>query len=205
MIDAALAALTRKSHVDMTLGEIAKIAGTQPSMIRYYFGNMDGLLTAVSDHLTRHTEERLAEAEKELDPEKGAAEPIVRALVGIYYNLPFAAARSIMVIEALRPGSSLIGNFRSRTAKKIVVRMIRMIRSSVAHGTYSWNLDVRTAVLSIMSMTTGPMACIPMLDAGQNGATFDQEAWIRHAGLMLDKSFRAEAIGDASRDSAASE
>ncbi|QQV77651.1 TetR/AcrR family transcriptional regulator [Sphingomonas aliaeris] len=189
LLDATFALLRIKSHVDITMGEVAKIAGTQPSMIRYYFGDKDGLLAAVSDVLARHTDEKMAEVERSFDPTKGAAGPIIRALVEIYYNPPLYEAGSIMVIEALRPNSVLIGNFRSRTAKKTVVRMMRMIRSCVANGRYHYDLNIPTAILSIMSLTTGPMACAPMFEAGQNGTAFDQETWINDASLMLEHAF----------------
>lgn len=194
LIDAAFTALTKKNHVDLTIGEVATIAGTQPSMVRYYFGDKEGLLTAVSDVLARHTDQKIAAVEKSFDPTLGAAEPIIRTLVEIYYNPPFSQAGGIMIVEALKPDSAMIKNFRSRTAKRTVVRMMRMIRSCVASGRYRQELNIPAAILSIMSMTTGPMACAPMFEAGQAGAAFDQEEWIRNASAMLEHAFRARAV-----------
>jgi AcrR family transcriptional regulator len=57
---AARQALKTKSPGEITLHEVASIAGVDPALIRYYFGQLSDLMAAVAVEISRHLRERMA-------------------------------------------------------------------------------------------------------------------------------------------------
>jgi AcrR family transcriptional regulator len=61
LILAARQALKTKPPGEITLHEVAAIAGVDPALIRYYFGQLSDLMTAVAVEISRQLRERMAD------------------------------------------------------------------------------------------------------------------------------------------------
>lgn len=60
LVLAARQALKAKTPGEITLHEVASIAGVDPALIRYYFGQLSDLLAAVAVEISRQLRERMA-------------------------------------------------------------------------------------------------------------------------------------------------
>src|ERR1700755_3516313 len=60
LVAAAREALKRKPPGEITLNEIAQIAGVDPALIRYYFGQLSDLFAEAATEITRELRGRLA-------------------------------------------------------------------------------------------------------------------------------------------------
>lgn len=83
IIAAAREALKKKPPGEITLHEIAKIAGVDPALIRYYFGQISDLFTETATEITRELRGRLAA----LIAEKGSAQEKLQRRILIYLDV----------------------------------------------------------------------------------------------------------------------
>jgi len=83
LIAAAREALKRKPPGEITLHEIAQIAGVDPALIRYYFGQISDLFTEAATEITRELRSRLAA----LIAEKGTAQEKLQRRILIYLGI----------------------------------------------------------------------------------------------------------------------
>jgi AcrR family transcriptional regulator len=83
LIAAAREALKRKPPGEITLHEIAQIAGVDPALIRYYFGQISDLFTETATEITRELRGRLAA----LIAEKGTAQEKLQRRILIYLGI----------------------------------------------------------------------------------------------------------------------
>ena len=83
LIEAARQALKTKSPAEVTLAEIAQIAGVDRALIRYYFGHLNDLLAAAAVEITKDLRSRLAT----LINQRGSARSRLERRIAVYLEL----------------------------------------------------------------------------------------------------------------------
>ncbi len=83
LVAAARDALKRKPPGEITLHEVAQIAGVDPALIRYYFGQLRDLFTEAATEITRELRGRLGS----LIAEKGTIRDQVRRRIRVYLEI----------------------------------------------------------------------------------------------------------------------
>jgi AcrR family transcriptional regulator len=190
LIAALRSCLVEKSHLSLTTAEIARVAGTQSSMITYYFGSKDGLQNALNDIIIKSVNDQL-EALEDLfragDLEQASAR-FVRTMVEAYWaDRPSA---SIWLIEAFRPESRAMSSYRSRTSWRVFIRLSRMVRILIEAKIYRPDLDPRYCAASLLSLVIGPLMIRPAWQLKEvKFDNIDIDQWIAHATHMVKSSF----------------
>jgi AcrR family transcriptional regulator len=83
LVGAARLALKTKGPAEVTLAEIAQIAGVDRALIRYYFGHLDDLLAAAAVEITKDLRSRLAA----LINQRGSARSRLERRIAVYLEL----------------------------------------------------------------------------------------------------------------------
>ena len=126
LLAAAKSELAHSSHIDMSARKIAAVAGVHPNMLRYYFGSLEGLLAALVDQTVEDANSRLTEVERSIAGHSNPTAAIVQAITRAYH--PEESIASIMLIEALRPGSRFMMLYEHKQRWRLFKRMERIIR-----------------------------------------------------------------------------
>lgn len=178
--------LYERSHVDLTLRDIAQRAGTSQEMISYYFGGRDGLLATLSAGVSDEIAANLAAVDvHNFDDGLAYMTAIVRALAEPSCHVPNLAA--ILVLETIRTATTVrqryIGDGKSRT--RSAVR--QLIQAGIERGFYSPETDAGIVGLSLLSLVLG----LPLLPSVSDG--IDSERWIQHVGKMVCETIARQA------------
>jgi AcrR family transcriptional regulator len=89
LIDATLALLREKAPSEIGRLDVARKAGVDPALIRYYFGNMSGLMTEVTTILSRQMHAQMAAAEAAAENSEDRLRNRIAAIVKIMSQTPF--------------------------------------------------------------------------------------------------------------------
>jgi AcrR family transcriptional regulator len=187
LISSAENCLHGKSHLEITSRDIAEGAGTQPSMINYYFNNKSGLFYALIHATTSSAASYLKQIERDIEAK--AADPteiIVRGLVQAYpLHRP---SMSIGIIEIFHQHSEIKESYAREGGTKAFLRVEKLIRKLVARGDYRHDLDPASTTWMIFSLVIG----IHVVEAfqravGSGDDVPDPETWIKVIVEMLHK------------------
>ncbi len=106
LLDATDALLSERTTLDVSLSEIANRSGLNSALIKYYFGNKEGLLVSL---LERHAEQQMG-ALKHLVRMKISADEKLRihisGIINAYYRSPYLNRLIHHIIELGQPESS---------------------------------------------------------------------------------------------------
>ncbi|UZW58290.1 TetR family transcriptional regulator (plasmid) [Sphingobium sp. JS3065] len=89
LLNSACALMTERSTIDISLSEIAKHSGLNSALIKYYFGDKQGMLLALVEDILAQSMVRLDQL---VDMKMSAADKIrlhVQAIITIYFRYPF--------------------------------------------------------------------------------------------------------------------
>jgi AcrR family transcriptional regulator len=152
--------LAHKPAHEITVREIAAVAGTSPEMVRYYFNGKDGLITALLDESLMRVQSRLDELKRSVgEATAGHSRLIVSCLAALYleeraagklFNSEFAGAHSQPMELARRSGT-------------IVEAMCQILVGLVERDIYRPTLDPVRAAILIMSLTGCPVRLLDTL------------------------------------------
>jgi AcrR family transcriptional regulator len=148
LIAAAREALKRKPPGEITLHEIAQIAGVDPALIRYYFGQISDLFTATATEITRELRGRLAA----LISEKGSVRDKLQRRILIYLDV-FRTNPNYhrLIIESVH----LSGNPNREPVLRLLRQSLEELEDLVREGSESGELksvDARFLQLAIAAM-----------------------------------------------------
>ena len=148
LIAAAREALKRKPPGEITLFEISQIAGVDPSLIRYYFGQLQDLFAEAAADITRDMRSRLAV----LIAEKGSARDKLERRIRVYLEV-FRANPHYhrLVIEAVHLSDNPIGKTVLRLLQQSLEELGDIVREGVEQGELK-QLDPRLLQLTIAAM-----------------------------------------------------
>lgn len=193
LLSAAEHCLHGKSHLEVTVREIASNAGTHGGMVNYYFNNKDGLFSTLVDAALVSIERRLKQMEADI--EAGVDDPtttLVRGLVETY--IPHSCAISVIFTEIFRQHSAIKDGYSRRGGSRIFDRLERLLQMLVERGTYRKDLDPASTAWMMLCLVIGPHLLEPVGRAMGVGSSPPQmERWIAEVAELLRKHVTADA------------
>lgn len=128
LLNATAQLLSEASNIDVSLNEISQRASVNSAMIKYYFGNKEGLLLAV---LERDAETAMTalKALSEMDiPAQKKLKIHINGIINAYYRSPYINRLIHYMVESGSPAAS------KRVAQIFIEPMIDVYRDIVAQG-----------------------------------------------------------------------
>lgn len=128
LLDATDALLADRATLDVSLGEIAKQSGLNSAMIKYYFGNKEGLLLAL---LERHAEQQMSALEHVVEMDISADQKLkvhISGIINAYYRSPYLNRLIHYMVDMGQPESS------ARVVEIFVKPMIAAYDAIISQG-----------------------------------------------------------------------
>jgi AcrR family transcriptional regulator len=200
LVAAAREALKRKPPGEITLNEIAQIAGVDPALIRYYFGQLCDLFAEAATEITRELRGRLAA----LIAQKGSARESLQRRILVYLDI-FRINPNYhrLIIESVH----LSDNPNRQTVLRLLRQSLEELEDLVREGASSGELkavDARFLQLAIAAMCEFFFSARPIFQ-GIFGAEADDpnfvEAYARFITMLVSESLGKTAKAKPTRTS----
>jgi AcrR family transcriptional regulator len=161
LIAAARDALKSKPPGEITLQEVAGIAGVDPALIRYYFGQLQDLFTETATEITRELRGRLAA----LIAEKGSVRDKLERRIMVYLEV-FRANPNYhrLIVESVH----LSNNPNQQTVLRLLRQSLEELEDLLREGTGKGELkavDARFLQLAIAAMSEFFFSAHPIFEA----------------------------------------
>jgi len=170
LLEAAQHLFATQGYEAVTLARVAEAAGVTSAMVRYYFGDKQGLYEAV----TQQTLQPMLQRVRQLLDSKDT--PDLGSLLGEYMR--FLATNPWIPRLVMREALSRDGRFRehfiSHFAESGRGLIAEAIRRSQAAGTLRADLVPEFTAMSLVSMAVFPFAALP-LTSSVFGVGLDEE------------------------------
>jgi AcrR family transcriptional regulator len=189
LMDAAEVALARKSAKELTLREIAAIAGTDDTMIRYYFGGKDGLLMSLIRDTMKSAPYRKSN-EIILDCiQRKTVHPLVSTLASHFYSRPNLI--KMMILEISQEDSNIRSLYINEKYSYETVSFIRnAISAMVENGIYREDVNADFAISALIGMICVP-AVIPLsIENLETAEKSNDPSWINYISLAIDLTLK---------------
>jgi len=185
-------ALETKSHPELTLKEIAAEAGTSQEMIRYYYGNKDGLITAMMLESSRRIERTLSDLKTRLElRHENATRSIVTTLIRLY--LSERPTTRVSLLEFQKGKSSIRDDYLARRSNLIIGALHDIILLMIERGVYRKTADARHLALSMMVLSSHPIHLLRALPSEWvTPEMLESEQWIDHVVSLFDSQHAPE-------------
>jgi AcrR family transcriptional regulator len=189
LVAAARDALKRKPPREITLNEIAQIAGVDPALIRYYFGQLGELFTEAATEITRELRGRLAT----LIAEKGTVRERLRSRIHVYLQV-FRENPHYhrLIVESVH----LSENPNRQTVLRLLRQSMEELEDLVREGADKGELksvDARFLQLAIAAMSEFFFSAHPIFEAIFGAETKDADFADRYADFVLALASEAPA------------
>ncbi|MGQ2929391.1 MAG: TetR family transcriptional regulator [Sphingopyxis sp.] len=128
LLNATAQLLSEASNIDVSLNEISQRASVNSAMIKYYFGNKEGLLLAV---LERDAETAMTALKALSEMEIPAQKKLkihINGIINAYFRSPYINRLIHYMVESGSPAAS------KRVAQIFIEPMIEVYRDIVAQG-----------------------------------------------------------------------
>lgn len=128
LLNATAELLSEATNIDVSLNEISQRASVNSAMIKYYFGNKEGLLLAL---LERDAETAMASLKALSDMDMPAQKKLkihINGIINAYYKSPYINRLIHYMVESGSPEAS------RRVAQIFIEPMIDVYRDMVAQG-----------------------------------------------------------------------
>lgn len=128
LLNATAELLSEATNIDVSLNEISQRASVNSAMIKYYFGNKEGLLLAL---LERDAETAMASLKALSDMEIPAQKKLkihINGIINAYYKSPYINRLIHYMVESGSPEAS------RRVTQIFIEPMIDVYRDMVAQG-----------------------------------------------------------------------
>ena len=142
LLDATAELLSEATNIDVSLNEISQRASVNSAMIKYYFGNKEGLLLAL---LERDAETAMASLKALIDMDMPAEKKLkihINGIINAYFRSPYINRLIHYMVESGTPEAS------RRVTQIFIEPMIEVYRDIVAQGVREGSLkDVDPGLL----------------------------------------------------------
>jgi TetR/AcrR family transcriptional regulator len=128
LVNAARTLLKSKPPKEITRQEVARFAEVDPGLIRYYFGNRDGLLTTATTEISQEMHAAMAQA---IAAGKSAPEKLsnrIRAFLEMHTTYPYL---NELIIEQILYGKTAVAK---RARKAMVADSVATLSAIVGEG-----------------------------------------------------------------------
>ena len=128
LLNATAELLSEATNIDVSLNEISQRASVNSAMIKYYFGNKEGLLLAL---LERDAETAMASLKALSDMDMPAQKKLkihINGIINAYYKSPYINRLIHYMVESGSPEAS------RRVTQIFIEPMIDVYRDMVAQG-----------------------------------------------------------------------
>lgn len=188
IINAAVSIMRQKTPQEMSVLEVATAAGVDPALIRYYFGNKQGLIHATATHLLDEIQSR----SRAMLDEEGTLEDRLRQrlrmlIEALKDNPPFLQLVLNEIYAADKPSHD------AATLRNVAFKGMELSESLLKHRTASdstvQDIDPRFLHVAILGLCTFFMDAQPMLRVLFDDAAGTQDLTERYidfaAGMIL--------------------
>lgn len=89
LLDTAAAIMSERGCIDVTLSELGERSGMNTALVRYYFGNKNGMMMALTERILNHA---MAQLDKLLALDIPADEKLaqhIKGTINTYFSYPF--------------------------------------------------------------------------------------------------------------------
>lgn len=187
LLEAASRLLAERSHVDISLSEIAEASGLNSALISYHFGNKEGLLLAL---VRRDAEAALAELAQLLALEISPQEKIrlhIHGVIHTYAKVPYLNRLMHMLLDSSNAGlSKEIARF---FIEPLVAAQTRIIEDGVAIGVFR-RVDPMNFYFTVIGACDILFCGRPSLENVFNVGQLTSEICDQHAEFVADTALR---------------
>src|SRR2546421_7023029 len=178
LLEAARALFSHEGFDEVGIRDIAKAAGVNLAMIRYYFGDKHGLYAAMLEASAERLLDGLREVAAQPPGESSAAESFLQFYIGTLTREPWIPR--LIVREVLSERAPLRQMFIERFASQAALLGPGLMRREIERGSLREDLDPVLTILSLVGMSAFPFLAFPVI--------------ARVINLKLDQSFRDRLI-----------
>jgi AcrR family transcriptional regulator len=188
-MDAAEAALERKSAKEITLREIAAIAGADDTMIRYYFGGKDGLLISLIRDTMKNAPYKQGNEIIRDCIERKSIHPLVNALAKHFYSRPNLI--KMMIVEMSEEGSNIRSLYiNDKYSYRTVSCIKNSLSSMVEAGIYREDANADFATSALIGMICAPAIIQLSIERLNIVEKSNDTAWINYISLAIDLTLK---------------
>lgn len=187
IIQAMEISLEHKSSQEMSVKEIALMAGTRPAMVYYYFGSREGLLVEITRRYLNELQQgfkRIRDAvrgHKESNPTR-----LLLTEFANYYNQHLTIIR-MLISETFREDSEVLGYLHKQTPAYDKLALASVIAELSAEGYYRKDLDIEKIYMLINSVVLFPLILKPYFNFNKDRASlYLDDKWIDFVSSVLD-------------------
>ncbi|MFT6914490.1 MAG: AcrR family transcriptional regulator [Motiliproteus sp.] len=155
LIDAAYALLRHSSYRRITIRDLANEAGTQSAMIKYYFGDKQGLFLALLERVARQHLSAFEALRSAPDPIKAFIETSLQ----FFSNNP--SIIRLVTDEVLHGDSPLRQAFLDMLPKRMAVLLPQLIVAQQQLGLMRQDLNPKWTAFSLINLILTPFIIAP--------------------------------------------
>ncbi|MEH6824232.1 MAG: TetR/AcrR family transcriptional regulator [Motiliproteus sp.] len=187
LLDAAFELLRHKSYRGITIRDLADAAGTQSAMIKYYFGDKQGLFLALLERLATQQLSAFQAVLSAPDPIKAF---IATSLEFFAQNPPVIR---LLIDEVLSGDSQLQQAFIELMPKRMARLLPQLIDAQQQAGRLRQDLDPKWAAFSLISLTLTPFMLAPVREQAWNISNDEVSSsrWVGHIYRLFIEGVRA--------------
>lgn len=167
----ALRLAAQKGIANVSVRQVAEVAGVTPAMINYYFGSKRGLFEAALDEVTGLLLPRLRETLKEGSAAEESLTGFVQSITTVLLAEPLIP--SFIIKEVVLGDAHLRERFIKIYASEIAALIPMRILNEIKRGNFRSDLNPFYALISLIGMTIFPFLARPVAEAGL-GISFDE-------------------------------
>lgn len=176
LLDAAFELLRHKSYRSISIRELADAAGTQSAMIKYYFGDKQGLFLALLEQIATKQLAAFQAVLSAPDPMKAF---ITTSLAFFAQNPPVVR---LVIDEVLSGDSPLQQGFIELIPTRMARLLPQLINAQQQAGRLRQDLDPKWAAFSLVSLILTPFILAPVREQAWNirNDEVSSSRWVDH-------------------------